>query len=280
MSDELPRMGLGRPLAGGRFGKGLLPLIRLCFFLATLFPSSLCAQISLGVSKHIGFDQSLVGSTSQMLSWWNDSPYFDAAVYPNGAASHQNDPNLDSAWVSAVHGYGWGLIPAWAGEQAPCACKPNTGQYPDCTLFEHTFDWNPQTAQAEGKVEADAAAEALGPNQLFGLGLTGTIAYFDIEKYTAAAVCNSDNTNSACPSSGTCADAVTAFLSGWVSGLHSDGLKAGIYGSPIDAYDVIDDNSDWTDVASLDDVWLAFIPYTKHHKVTVWNVVQPSQYPQ
>ena len=85
-----------------------------------------------GVSKHVGFDQYVVGVKADMETWWNDSPYFDVAFYLNGGyrgidpATGQIpfDYNLDADWIATVSNEGWGLIPIWSDMQAPCDSRP------------------------------------------------------------------------------------------------------------------------------------------------------------
>ena len=249
---------------GSRHLRSLLgPFVAAIFLLGLFSTSTAHAQITpaVGVSQHIGFHQFSVGTVSgsgapnQMLTWWNDSPYFDVGIYANGAANHPHQDNLLNAnWVQTVQGYGWGLMPIWAGEQAPC------------TSFETKLDWDPTTAANEGALEAGLAIASVG-NESDGLGLAGTIIYFDMEPYSAQAT-NPDNPSQQCGA------AVTAFLSGWVSGLQSAGYYAGVYGSPADAYDVSRNTfADWTSVSpNPDDVWLAYVPHLSHDTVTVWNV--------
>ena len=241
----------------------LRSLVTAIFLLGPFGIPAAHAQITpaVGVSQQVGFHQFSVGTASgsgaanQMLTWWNDSPYFDVGIYANGAANHPHQDNLLNAnWVQTVQDYGWGLMPFWVGEQAPC------------TSFEPALDWVPTTAANEGALEAGLAIASVG-NESGGLGLAGTIIYFDMEPYSAQAA-NPDNPSQQCGA------AVTAFLSGWVGGLQSAGYYAGVYGSPADAYDVSRNTfSDWTSVSpNPDDVCLAYVPHLSHDTVTVWNV--------
>ena len=219
------------------------------------------ATPAVGVSQRIGFHQFAVGvasglgSANEMQTWWNDSPYFDVGFYANGAANHPHqDDNLDSDWVTAAQGYGWGLMPIWTGEQAPC------------TSWTYTLSWDPTTAASQGALEAGLAIASVG-NESGGLGLAGTIIYFDMEPYTATST-NPDNPSEKCGA------AVVAFLNGWIAGLQSNGYYAGVYGSPADAYDVTRTTfSDWTSLStSPDDVWMSYVPHLSHDTVTVWNI--------
>jgi glycoside hydrolase-like protein len=224
---------------------------------------------NVGVSKHIGFHKYAVGTTAQMQQWWNSSPYFDVGFYANGAANHTTpDPNLTAGWVATVSGYGWGLIPIWVGEQAPCGCLPNTGDYPSCRLFRKTFDWDPNVARFEGALEAGLMHFSLGPASAGGLGLSGTVAYFDMEYYNSTSTCDPNNTNSTCPAvASSCGAAATAFLTGWIAGVHGATFKAGVYASPVDAA------SDFVGISTVppDDVWLS-AANTAYNLVTVWGI--------
>lgn len=186
-------------------------------------------------SRHLGFDKFAVGSTGNMQTWWDSSPYYDVAFYLNGASSHSTDPNLNANWVSSVLGQGWGVIPLWSGLQAPCACH-GTGTYPNCPVFPHTFSSNPTTAQSQGVSEADSAIQSAT-----GLNLSATMIFVDIENYSSSA----------------CGSAVKAFVTGWVQELHNTNghhsfFAAGVYGNPGDAA------TDWVS-ATLppDSVWIA-----------------------
>lgn len=214
---------------------------------------------TLGTSQHLGFDHGCgVPSTSIMQTWWNSSPYFDAAIYANGAASQcgGTDKNLKSKWVSTVLGYGWGLIPIWDGPQAPCACDPNIpgggpGPYPDCNAYPNTFATDLVTAASDGMTQAALAASSVS-----SLGLAGTVIYYDMENYNSSY----DYPLNSPPN--TCGQAVVAFLGGWVSGLHAAGFRAAVYGSGSNV------GPDFVQVSPLpDDVWIGSSP-----GVTVWGI--------
>ncbi len=98
--------------------------------------------ISAHVSKHLGFDMSRVRTTAEMNTWWKSSPYYDTSLYLPGALNRGTDPNLTSSWVNTVKGQGWGFLPIWFGQQAPCAIA--TFSYAFTTL--ECGDWNAVTA--------------------------------------------------------------------------------------------------------------------------------------
>ena len=101
---------------------------------------------------------------------------------------------------------GWKFIPTWVGPQAPCY----TGAKP-------TFSADPLLAYAEGVAEADAAVEVARGLQLARADGSGTIIYYDIERY------DTGNT--------TCSAAVKSFVSGWSWQLRAHRDLVGIYGN-------------------------------------------------
>lgn len=130
---------------------------------------------------------------------WTASPYRAVGVYVGGQNRTCSQPELTSAWVSAVTGLGWRLIPVFKGRQAPCGGKPS-----DLKII-------PSAASAEGTWAADNSA-----GQLTALGMTsGSGVYYDMEAY--------DTTDRAC------AAAVLTFLSAWTTELHRLGYVAGVY---------------------------------------------------
>jgi probable HAF family extracellular repeat protein len=169
------------------------------------------------------------------------SPFFDAGIYIGGASRSCANSQLSPAWTTSVEAQGWGLIPLWPGPQAPCACpKKVNGQ---CVPFPHVFSSTPSVAETQGVAEASSAIAAAST-----LGLSGLV-YYDMEQY----------------SSSQCGPAVTAFVDGWVSQLHSSGFVAGVYGSAADAH------TDWAKSSHVPDaVWIAKI--SKLPSATVWGL--------
>lgn len=127
---------------------------------------------------------------------------------------------------------------SWVGHQSPCACKPGTGTYPNCTPYGSLINSNTTTAKSQGVQEADSAITSLKNLQSQSTGIAlGTIIYDDIESYT--------------PST-TCSPPVQAFLDGWVSEMHTKGYQAGVYANPSPI------SSDVSKVSPLpDDIWVA-----------------------
>jgi photosystem II stability/assembly factor-like uncharacterized protein len=202
------------------------------------------------VDIRLGFDITDVLPTSDMKTWWSDSPYSSVSVYLPNSPNRHNDPNLNPAWVNAVKGYGWGLWPTWFGRQSACACRVVQGG--KCLKrFSQQISSNLTTAKQQGVAEADAAVK-----QAKLLGLSDVVIYHDIEMYTK---------------SSSCSQAVVAFLDGWTEELKNskNGLTyAGVYGDPTNA------KNDFTKVTGLDDVWIVKVP-TKAEpdlNVSIWNL--------
>ncbi|HEX7312943.1 MAG TPA: glycoside hydrolase domain-containing protein [Pyrinomonadaceae bacterium] len=169
-----------------------------------------------------GFDKCAADTVSNMLVWWNNSPYFDANIYIGGVNRGCSQSNLTSSWVSQVFAQGWGLIPTWVGPQATCTT---------CTTCS-VMSSDPTTAATQGTSEANSASNAAA-----ALGLTNTIIYYDMERYNPTTSCQ---------------NSVRAFLNAWVQQTHARGNLAGVYGSPQNAQD------DWSVIANPPDaVWIA-----------------------
>ena len=207
--------------------------------------ASTVATASRGDSIHLGFDACAAPSQSNMATWWTSSPFFDSGVYIGGNSRGCTNPNLTSSWVTQIQSQGWGIMPLWAGPQAPCACRP--GMSP-CTPFPHVFSNNVTTAQSQGVTQANSAASAAS-----ALGLSDTVIYYDMEQYDSSQ----------------CGAAVKAFVSGWVNQLHTNGYGTGVYGAPADA------QTDWY-LASYppDNVWIAktFSNSLSSPSVTSWGL--------
>ena len=130
---------------------------------------------------------------------WSVSPYRAIGAYVGGVNRTCAQPELTPAWVAAVAGLGWRLLPIYKGLQAPCGGKPT-----DQKII-------PAEAAAEGTSAADdasASAQALGLIQ-------GSAIYYDIEPYATTDT--------------TCRAAVLTFLSAWTTRLHRLGYVSGVY---------------------------------------------------
>jgi photosystem II stability/assembly factor-like uncharacterized protein len=220
-------------------------------------PMAGAAQPAAGLhyTERLGFDQHQVGpvtSSGQMTKWWASSPFFDVGFYVGGAnycysynrttktCTIRLDPNLIPSWVTGAQNLGWGFLPVWVGEQAPC----NTG---NVTMF----DYSPSLAQSEGGIEAVNAA-----NAMTALGLAGTVVFYDMENYSAVA-------------GSACSLAVQAFLTGWVNGMNANGFTVtGVYGNPGPA------ERDFSQVPNLSEVWITQVQVTGNNspRVTIWGL--------
>jgi hypothetical protein len=174
-----------------------------------------------------GFDACTAPSTGAMSAWLQ-SPYRFVGVYIGGSNRACSQPNLTGSWVNTVHGMGYGLIPTYVGDQAWCTSASNVNLMPQ----------NLANAQSDGYIEAVDAVNSAGA---IGLG-GGTPIYFDMEAY-----------NNSVPG---CTDSVTAFMSGWIAGLHNNGYRAAMYSS------VASGVADMANVQSnppyqLDAIWFA-----------------------
>jgi hypothetical protein len=191
------------------------------------------------ISLNRGFDKCTAASVAQMLTWWNNSPFYDSNIYISGRNRGCSQPQLNAAWVNQVSAMGWGLIPTVVGYQAPCSVSTNSAK--------HSSD--PAIAEMQGRGEADIAI-----NDANNLGLTqGTVLYYDMERYDDLS------------GTGACSTPVKAFLKGWTERLHEQGYISGVYGSPFNA------NADWINIPAasrMDAVWLA----RWNNIMSVWGV--------
>lgn len=152
----------------------------------------------------MGFDTCAAPSSSTMTSWLS-SPYRAVGVYIGGSMRACGDGNLSASWAQQVTQRGWGLIPIYVGEQAPCVYQSNLAHI------------DPSKAAQQGAADA---ADAVAQAKRFGLG-SGSAIFYDMEGY------NERVTNAQ-----TCRTAVVTFLSAWTSRLHAQGYRSGVYGSP------------------------------------------------
>jgi Rv2525c-like, glycoside hydrolase-like domain len=149
-----------------------------------------------------GFDACTAPSTGAMNAWLQ-SPYRFVGVYIGGGNRACGQPNLTAGWVNTVHSWGYGLIPTYVGLQAWCTFAGGVA-----TMSGNLADAQSQGVGSAGDAVSNAQARGLGP---------GTPIYFDLEAYDS--------------SNGSCVDSVTAFMSGWIAGLHNSGYVAAMYSS-------------------------------------------------
>jgi hypothetical protein len=180
------------------------------------------------ISLARGFDKCTAATTTQMQTWWNNSPFYDANIYMSGRNRGCSQAQLNQAWVNTVTAQGWGLIPTIVGYQSPCSI---------CTSCQkHSSD--AATAETQGRGEADIAV-----TDATNLGLTaGSILYYDMERYDDVS------------GTGACSTPTKSFLKGWTDRVKELGYKSGVYGSPTNA------QNDWVNIpvaSQMDAVWLA-----------------------
>jgi hypothetical protein len=173
-----------------------------------------------------GFDVCTAPTLSQMTAW-SASPYRAIGVYVGGPNRGCAQPNLTSAWVTAVSAKGWKLMPIYVGLQAPCATR---------TTFDSI---TASEAEAEGKASAtDAVAD------LTALGLrSGSIVYSDMESYHTDVVA--------------CRTAVLTYLSAFTKELHRRGFLSGVYGKAASTIGDLNGAYESTEYARPDAIWLA-----------------------
>ena len=160
-----------------------------------------------GIVAYQGIDACYYGSTDQMQTWWNYSPYWWTNAYIGGANVCTPSYGLVTySWLSAVTSQGWDVVPTWVDLQAPCQGKGFA-----------ELSTNTSTAHSQGTSSADAAA-----NRAASLGInTGSVIYYDMEHYNNYVPLCDTNVSAA----------VNAFLDGWVAELGNDGYVTGLYES-------------------------------------------------
>ncbi|MFC6881157.1 MULTISPECIES: DUF1906 domain-containing protein [Actinomadura] len=144
-----------------------------------------------------GFDTCTAPSLKAMAAWRR--AYGVANIYIGGASRGCAQPNLTRAWVRAVRGMGYRLIPTYVGLQAPCS--------------RYKTRFTAQNASAQG---ARAAADAVRDARALGIPRRKPI-YFDIEAY------RSRDTE--------CRRAVMRFLHSWTRKLKAKRYVPGVYSS-------------------------------------------------
>lgn len=199
-------------------------------------------------SKRQGFDTCALPTTSQMQTWWASSPYDEVNLYIGGinrGCNAHNQQNLTDTWVATVRAQGWNFIPTWVGLQAPCSTDANLAK----------MSSNATTAYAQGRQEADAAANAAQKLGLTTADRGGTLIYYVMAPY---------------PNNTSCRQTVKSFISGWVNRLHELGNQAGGFGASCASF-----LSDWAQLSTSmpDHIWAAHWIYPAYNATaTVSNV--------
>jgi len=173
-----------------------------------------------------GFDACSALPTSAMRSV---ATYVIANIYIGDAGNLAcAQSQLTADWVSTVAGAGWRLLPTFIGKQAPCT-----------TGTKAKMSSNPSTAATQGTADADTAAA-----RMIALRLPApNVVYDDMEAYTA--------------NDTACAAAVAAYLDAFISRLHSDGFRVGVYGSTASTVAQLVAAYNNTSRQRPDDIWIA-----------------------
>jgi len=214
--------------------------------------TALAPPPTLGLAYHedLAFDKLNVIKISEMLTWWDASPFFDVGFYVGGInycgqwnAGHtqclsRTDPGLSTSWLTQAQGYGWGFLPIWVGPQAPCVIQTGLTKFTSAN------------AAAQGTANATSAAAGMA-----ALGLSGTMVFYNMENYTDDA-------------QHVCSTAVRAFLTAWVSGMNANGYATTpVYGNPAPA------QNDFKKVAGLTELWVAKYPFAGNPpNITIWGL--------
>jgi hypothetical protein len=220
-------------------------------------PAAATNGLPSGLSQQLAFDAYDAPSVAKMQAWWNTSPYYDVLVYLP-SENHSANANLNARWVRKVYGQGWGVIPMWVGPQSLCSDQKGLGH----------FSSNPTAAHVEGLFQAIFASSS---DQAYGFD--GTVIYLDIEPYTKHVT-------------GSCRDAVKAYLEGFIETLHRRGATVGVYA---DIQNIPDINNScygsggYQVCAPPDDIFVA----RGDDAATVWNLghgnftqdIQDSEWP-
>jgi hypothetical protein len=165
------------------------------------------ARVVILTEGHKGADSCAAPSTSTMKAWWTGTPWSFWGVYIGGVNRACSQPNLTSAWVTAVSAQGWDLQPIWVGRQDPCA-PAGAGS---------KFSTNTTTAYNQGRGEASAAFNALNALGFAARVNRNTTVVLDLEAFTHTAACVA---------------AAKAFVRGWDSRLAPVPTQvSGVYGS-------------------------------------------------
>jgi hypothetical protein len=152
------------------------------------------------LSSGEGFDACTALPTSAMRSV---TGYPVANVYIGGDSLSPSCTQPTADWVSTVAGSGWRLLPTFVGKQAPCTTATGVT----------TMSSSPSAAATDGTADADSAAARMSALRL----PAPNVVYDDMEAY--------DQTDASCSA------AVAAYLDAFITRLHADGFRAGVYGS-------------------------------------------------
>jgi hypothetical protein len=171
-----------------------------------------------GLNITLGFDVCSLPSTTDMLYWWDYSPYYWYNVYIGGVeygCSLANDTHM-SDWLDTVNSYGWNFEYTWVGPQAPQSCTVNSS----------VFSYVPSTAYSQGVAQENDAADQLEADGVEAYGQEVPLIY-DLEGYSPGS-CDGYSFQSA----------VDAFIEGWDAEADTGSYHQlpGVYGSVCTSY--------------------------------------------
>jgi hypothetical protein len=145
-----------------------------------------------------GFDVCSAPPISALRAW-TSTGYRTLGIYIGGKNRECSQPLLTAGWVRQATNLGWGLIPTYAGLQAPSSMC-------GCTSIA------PSAAWLQG---INSAREAIGEARALGIG-PGNPIYDDMEAYQPGWLST---------------PTVLAYLEAWTITLHASGYVSGVYAS-------------------------------------------------
>ncbi len=160
-----------------------------------------------GTNYGEGFDTCSLPTTSQMVNFYDGTPYYWYNVYIGGENYGCRPATVTSSWLNTVSAEGWQFIFNWVGLQSPCSTQNVT-----------KFSTNTTMAYKQGTSDAASAWDVL-----INLGITneaqGTVIVFDLDSAP-------DQGNPSCLA------ATNSFIQGWVDTLNTSPAQVpGVYGS-------------------------------------------------
>ncbi|MFD4631722.1 DUF1906 domain-containing protein [Streptomyces sp. NPDC058284] len=162
------------------------------------------AQAPAKVSTFHGraFDTCITPSTDTMRRWRKSSYGAVGVYYAGHGRACKNQPNLNHAWMRAMKGMGWRVLPVYVGSQSPCVVAKNK---------KHVrIGRNPWGQGSQEGHEAVRVAKAFGLRQQSPL-------YLDMEAY--------DYRNKSC------AYTTLSFVRSWSREVRKHGYIPGFYSS-------------------------------------------------
>jgi hypothetical protein len=174
-------------------------------------PASAAGQY---LSQVKGFDACVTPSTSEMQTWFSDSPYWNYFVYIGGSnRSNCGGASVTSSWVSTVIGQDWQLVFVWVGPQMPYGTCQTHDTYNDYVSLDTS------TAYNQGWDQAKSAYSEL---KNLNVNVNNAPVVYDLEYYHGGTTCRA---------------AAKSFMKGWADYLdQSPSQYSGAYGSACASY--------------------------------------------